>query len=334
MKVVYLLIVLIASSAARKIKRIIRNHYPTQFNYKDDDFKAHVDEQFEKFNTYLDNYKDERVKCAKKYLPVIKIAKEKCVGAQFEIYERGFDLIEFKMNAIMHHLLDLAFNENCMDIEENHGICVMMLEDIKLLILNNYNVVKTLDKNRTKYMRPNFGKTKFYRIVMLVEYLLDEYHKFTVELPQKRMVIKGLIYSSLVKDHESGTPETDVEDDEHSSLLEEEGGADKYYLAKVKEHLKNKYSYLKEDYQKFIRRKNMENPYKAIETAKQKNKESGALENSDKEESSEEDEEDDGGGEGDSSNMEEDEKFKRNLVVKLDRHDKTGSAREKNRLNK
>lgn len=260
-----MLLILTSYISSRKVARIIRRSYAVKFNYRDDDFKSYVDEEFSKFESFLDKYKDDRIKCVDKYLPALKNARNKCLGTDFEIFNRGFDLLEFKMNAILHHLLDLAFNENCMDIGVNHRICVTMLEDIKLLILNKYNVLPTLQKNMLKYITITFTKSKFVRMTKLIDYLLIGYKKQTDELPNKRMVIKGLVWGALVRNHNnSDDPDMNIDEqeDEHASLLEEEGGPDKYYIAKIKSHIKNKYSYLEGEYKNFIEQNNIESPYK------------------------------------------------------------------------
>lgn len=312
MKVLPILFLLAGLASCRKITRIIRTKYDVQFTYKDDDFKTYVDSEFSKFDSFTEKYQKERIGCVERYLPVAKLSRQRCLGSDFEIFDRGFDLIEYKMNAILYHMLDLAFNENCMDVEVNHRICLTMLEDVKLLVNHGYNVVGTLSKNAVKYLTATFTKRKFARVLGLLDHVLVGYEKATEELPNKRMVIKGLVNNALVNSqkrtdvgeddeqeeasgkadedkHESDEAETDEavkedsdqsgkqtdsseeEDDSNASLLEQEGGHDKYFVASVKNHIKNKYAYLEREYKTFLDQKHIASPYKPTKEDQDKN---------------------------------------------------------------
>ena len=53
-------------------------------------------------------------------------------------------------------MIEVAFNENCLDTEENAESCYKLLDDIKILRFNDYIIIQTIRHNKDKYLTNNF----------------------------------------------------------------------------------------------------------------------------------------------------------------------------------
>ena len=246
----------------RKVKKIYRTQYHNQFTFKGKEFSEHVDKEFENFGTLMDVYFEDRKRCITSMLPRVEKARLHCIGDDFVKFNKGFDLLLYKIQLVFFNMLDLAFNENCMDKKENYRVCVVLLQDIKILMLNKYSILETINKNTAKYFDEHFTQVEYDALVELLSSLFKDYKKFQEELPDKRIVYQGELWGYFNEEKQKLIDKGLVEgQDEHDHLLDQPGGKEQYIAAKVMKHFKNQYGFMKEDYQDFIERKKLRNPY-------------------------------------------------------------------------
>lgn len=183
MKMKIVLLLLAAEGCrGRNVTRIIRDHYTAPLDYRDEHFKELVDDEILRYNRTIENYKANIIKCIDKYIPNPDEAKDRCVGDEFFKVNEGADLERVKIASLFESLLDVAFNENCMQYEERYDFCVEMLTDTKFLMNNGYEVVDTLTSNREKYIDKTITFDIFIGIVNLVKYALDRFEGFREEM--------------------------------------------------------------------------------------------------------------------------------------------------------
>lgn len=88
--------------------------------------------------------------------------------------------------------------------------------------------------NKEKYLGDNFSEELFYEIYELVKFLIDKWDSIQKELPNKKDIMKGLIWKHYIEEKEKiETHNLFNPEDEDMDLLALPGGEDKFFAKKL-----------------------------------------------------------------------------------------------------
>ena len=242
----------------RKVRRIIKTNYDLPFN---DDLKEVVEVEFSKFEGKIENFNKNTMDCVEKHIVRPDFAEKTCFGDNFSKFNKGFDLLTFKIKSIFENMLEIAFNKNCINKSNVIKECFRLLEDTKILINNEYDVIRILNANEKKYLTANFQEDDFKEIFSFVKFIIEKFKEFEVELPNHRLVTQGLAWSFFLKkkgemkNHELFDPE-----DSDLSLLDQPGGHDLFFAKKFRGQIDNKFGNIKDEYRGFLKDKGIKDP--------------------------------------------------------------------------
>lgn len=194
MRKLLLILALWELASARFVYRIIRKQHNLELGFENDDFIRLVDQQFQKFSTSLDVYEKSVKKCIDEFIPNPDYCEHKCLGKNFDRFSEGLDFVLFKNFAIFQHIIDVAFNENCLGQNEIRYTCIRMIKDIKYLLTNSMDVIESIQSNSEKYVKGAFQKKIFNNLINLLSYLFDQFQKYEKESETRKSTMQGTVW--------------------------------------------------------------------------------------------------------------------------------------------
>jgi hypothetical protein len=215
---ILLIMVLLHFSTSKLVYKIIRKQHNLELGFEGQDFIRLTDIQFKKFDTSLDVYQESVKECIKNYMPKPEYCEHRCLGENLSRFTEGLDMVEYKNFAIFQHMIDVAFNENCLDADENRFTCLRMMKDSKYLLTNSFDVIETFRVNKGKYINSTFEESQYDRIINILMYLFDEYEKYEKQMTLRRQVMQGEIWVFF-----QTTKETFIESQKPNSVTNEDG---------------------------------------------------------------------------------------------------------------
>ena len=99
----------------KKVRRIPKKWYILDFNFEGKDFLSMIESQFKRFNEYFIKFEKDHLRCIDENIIQPELAERVCFGHDFDIFNKAFDVELYKINSIFEHMVDIAFNENCMN---------------------------------------------------------------------------------------------------------------------------------------------------------------------------------------------------------------------------
>lgn len=216
----------------REVKRIVKKVYLHRSYYYGRKFKRLISKQFKRFDkSYIDLFKESR-KCVHEHKEVPIDCEKICLGPNFKRIKQRYEMVNLRVKSIFDNIVQVLFNDNCMNNEVLKPTCKLLWHDVKMLDYYDYNTIVLLRKNKYNYIDDIFSKGEFERIFLIIRYLFNKFSKYMADRTDVRMVMLGRLFVILEnktmsfreKDHQSivGNPNmSEVDENEFGLLFQE-----------------------------------------------------------------------------------------------------------------
>ena len=232
------LLCLSLSAQAREVKRIIKKVYLHRSYYYGAKFKKLITKQFKRFDkSYVMLFK-EVDHCIHEHHKDPPACEEICLGKNFKRVKQRYEMVTLRVRSIFDNILQVLFNDNCMNNKDLIETCKTLWDDILVLDYYGYNINLIVQKNKDKYIDELFTKQEFDRIFELVKFLFDKFKKYMKERENVRMVMLGRLYNIVM------TKTRQYKTEDHESIIENPDGIDQekfgmMFQKKLEEEFKN-----------------------------------------------------------------------------------------------
>ena len=216
MKVFHFLILafLCTLSQARQVKRIFKKVYLHRSYYYGRKFHKLIDKQFKRFDkSYVMLFK-EVDHCIHEHHTDPPACEEICLGRNFKRVKQRFEMVTLRVRSIFDNILQVLFNDNCMNNKDLIETCKMLWDDLLVLDYYGYNINLIVNKNKEKYIDELFTEEEFTRIFDLVKFLFKKYEEYMKERENVRMVMLGRLYNIVM------TKTRKYKTEDHVSIIE------------------------------------------------------------------------------------------------------------------
>jgi hypothetical protein len=140
--------------------------------------------------------------------------EEQCLGRNFKRVKQRFEMITLRVRSIFDNILQVLFNDNCMNNKDIIDTCKSLWDDLLVLDYYGYNINLIVKKNKEKYIDELFTDQEFDRVFSLVKFLFEKYYEYMSERENVRLVMLGRLYNIV----ETKTRQYRKED--HVSIIE------------------------------------------------------------------------------------------------------------------
>ena len=174
---IILLILLCNQSQAREIKRVIKKVYLHRSYYYGAKFHKLITKQFKRFDkSYVMLFK-EVDHCIHENRTDPPLCERVCLGRNFKRVKQRFEMVTLRVRSIFDNILQVLFNDNCMNNKALISTCKMLWDDILVLDYYGYDINLVINKNKTKYVDELFTQEEFDRVFSLVKILFEKYYE-------------------------------------------------------------------------------------------------------------------------------------------------------------
>jgi hypothetical protein len=189
-----------------------------------------INKQFKRFDKSYVNLFKEVDHCIHEHHTDPPACEEICLGRNFKRVKQRFEMVTLRVRSIFDNILQVLFNDNCMNNKDLIVTCKMLWDDLLVLDYYGYNINLIVKKNKSKYIDELFTEEEFDRIFDLVKFLFEKYYTYMKERENVRMVMLGRLYSIVMTktrqyksaDHESIIENPDEIDQEKFGLMFQE----------------------------------------------------------------------------------------------------------------
>lgn len=189
-----ILFLLFGCLTARFVHRVIRPQDKVVVGYQGERYKQMVDHEVEEFDKLTAKLEQDVQECMLRHITNPELARVTCLGDNFTRFEQRFLLTKFKIRSIFEHLVDLLVTQNCVIYESAAANCYKLLDDIKLLIINEYDVLAVIDANREKYIADGLKDADFDTFFELLVYLLEKLGQNEQEMEKLEEIMQGRLW--------------------------------------------------------------------------------------------------------------------------------------------
>ena len=205
------LLTLLHVSNQREIKRIVKKVYLHRSFYYGKTFRKLISKQFRRFDhSYVKLFK-EKTRCIKERQEDPPAAELLCLGANFKKVRQRFQMITLRIKSIFDNMLQIFFNDNCMNNVVLHEVCKELWDDLKVLDYYELETPEIIYENKEKYIDENFTPHEFERIFKILRYMLKRFKKYMDDRDSVQLVLLGRLFNYLEQktrafrseDHES-----------------------------------------------------------------------------------------------------------------------------------
>lgn len=179
---------------SKTVYRIIRPPDLVHVNFQNERFKQMVDVEMTNFNKITDAVDSEIRDCLVKNIVQPEAARVICLGDNFVRFRNRFLLATFRIKSIFEHLLDLLVTQNCLIYQQSDAQCYQFLQDAKVLIQNEYDVLAVIDANQKRYITPTLDQDKFDQLFDLMVYLVQKFEDYERSLKELKETMVGKIW--------------------------------------------------------------------------------------------------------------------------------------------
>ena len=225
-------------SQAREIKRVIKKVYLHRSYYYGKKFHKLIAKQFKRFDkSYVMLFK-EIDHCIHENKTDPPLCERVCLGRNFKRVKQRFEMVTLRVRSIFDNILQVLFNDNCMNNKELILTCKMLWDDILVLDYYGYDINRIIKKNKTKYVDELFTEEEFTRVFDLVQILFEKYYAYMKERENVRLVLLGRLYNIVM------TRTRQYKTEDHESIIEDPSGIDQekfglMFQKKLEEEFKN-----------------------------------------------------------------------------------------------
>lgn len=188
------LLLLIFSIQAKLVYRIIRPRDYLHISFQDEEFKTLVEREINKFDVMLEKFQTELEDCLMDHASKVELAQIICLGEEFSIFHDRYTLTEFKIQSIFENIIYLLISQNCRIYLGAEDKCNQLIQDIRFLVANNYDVLPVIDTNKNNYISQNLTSEQFSKFYDLLEFCFEKYDEFTEKSKSKRDIMRGKLW--------------------------------------------------------------------------------------------------------------------------------------------
>ena len=160
----------------------------------------------------------------------------------------GGELEKVKIESQFDSLLDVGFNENCMNEQKRYEECSRLLLHSKFLRMNGFEVYETLKANKRFYISPNFSYSSFMQVMNLLKYALEKYFHFAEALDSRLEIIKAEVWQYFLSQREKSLKEfsmsSDDEETPNKDIIEDP--------LELWSRMKKRFQSVKEEFRNFV----------------------------------------------------------------------------------
>jgi hypothetical protein len=156
-----------------------------------------MNKQFFRFDKIYINLFKEIVDCIHTHKEDVEHCESFCIGPNFKKVKERFKMNTYRVKSMFENIVQVLFNDNCLNDEKFHEVCKQMWDDIRVLDYYNLETLLIFSANQIKYIDDEFTEEEFQRIYDLIEILYNKMRKFMEDREDVRMVMLGRIYEIL-----------------------------------------------------------------------------------------------------------------------------------------
>jgi hypothetical protein len=258
MKIFWTVVVLWTAVAPKTVYRIIRPPDLVHVSFQNDKFKQIVDFEITNFDKITDAVDEEVRNCLIKNIANPEAAQVVCLGDNFARFRNRFLLATFRINSIFEHLLDLLVTQNCIIYHDSETQCYQLLQDIKVLIQNDYDVLSIVDANQSRYLTATLTQERFDALFDLLVYLVEKFDAYHEHLNQLSETMIGKIWIFYREDIVNG--KVKLANGEGASLSQTDMDV-QALIERVNKAVEDKFSDANSEYRSFIEIEGAHNPF-------------------------------------------------------------------------
>lgn len=106
-------------------------------------------------------------------------------------------MITLRIESIFENMIQIFFNDNCMNNIALHDTCKQLWDDLKVLDYFGLETPGIIKENQDKYIDDEFTEHEFNRIYKVLKYLLDRFRDYMDERESVQLVLLGRIFNYL-----------------------------------------------------------------------------------------------------------------------------------------